>query len=234
MKLLCIPYAGGSSTIYHSWKKLIHSSITIVPLELAGRGGRIGHSFYNSIAGDGTDDLFLCVKEHLDGSPIAIFGHSMGTLFTFELAHRIHRETGQFPIHLFFSGRGAPHLPLKGNPIHELSDAAFQAEVLQLGGTPKEVFEHKELSDIYMPILRSDYRLVEMYEDHDETRMLNCDITILRGNQDRYSQAEAEAWKEYTNGASQLIEFDGGHFFINEFRQQVIDVIHRSLQLIHI
>jgi medium-chain acyl-[acyl-carrier-protein] hydrolase len=169
------------------------------------------------------------MEKHLDGTPIALFGHSMGTLFTYELAHSLHQVTGQSPAHLFFSGRGAPHTAKKGVNIHELPDAEFQNEVLQLGGTPLDLFANKELSDIYMPILRSDYRLVETYQDTGKEKKLDCDITILWGNRDRYTREEAEDWGKYTNGDSRFIEYNGGHFFINEQPQKVIDAIHASL-----
>ncbi|WP_256756849.1 thioesterase II family protein [Cohnella sp. WQ 127256] len=229
MKLICIPYAGGSATVYYPWKKLIHPSIKVVPLELAGRGERMGQSFYRSIEADGTDDLYRSVEKELDGSPIALFGHSMGTLFAYELAHRIVRETGQPLAHLFLSGRGAPHTARSESVIHELPDPEFQAEVLRLGGTPAELFQHKELSDIYMPILRSDYRLSETYRDTGKPDKLDCGITVMRGTQDSYGRTEAEEWNQYVSGDTRIVEYDGGHFFIHEFRQQVLSAIHESL-----
>lgn len=215
--------------IYSSWKKLVHSSIELIPVELTGRGSRMGQPLYNSIKGDGTDDLFRSIEKHLDGSPFAIFGHSMGTLFAYEVSCRIYQETGSFPAHIFFSGRGAPHTGKRDKVVHQMPDSEFQTEILKLGGTPKELFEHKELSDMYMPILRSDYRLVETYEAENKKRKVDCDITALWGNQDRYSRAEAEAWKDYTNGSFRLVEFEGGHFFIHDSPQKVVDVIHHSL-----
>jgi medium-chain acyl-[acyl-carrier-protein] hydrolase len=215
--------------IYSSWKKLLHSSIEVIPLELTGRGGRMDKPYYKSIAGDGTDDLYQSMHKYMDGTPFAIFGHSMGTLFAYEISHKISKETGQMPEHIFFSGRGAPHTNKKDRIIHNLPESDFQEEVLQLGGTSAELFEHKELRDIYLPILRSDYRLVETYEDDGGKQKLVCDITALWGNQDRYSREESEAWKVYTSGQFRLAEFNGGHFFINQYKQQVIDLINQTL-----
>lgn len=229
IQIFCIPYAGGSSMIYSSWKKLAHSSIHIIPIELSGRGGRMGQPLYNSIASDGVDDVFRSMEKHLDGSPFAIFGHSMGTLFTYELSRRIHQRTGQLPVHIFLSGRGAPHTVQKEKLIYNLPDLEFQNEIIQLGGTPKQLFEEKELSDIYMPILRSDYRLVETYEVEDSERKIACDITALRGNKDRHSRADTEAWQEYTTGSFRLVEFEGGHFFLHEYPQQIVDVIYQTV-----
>lgn len=231
MKLFCIPYAGGSAAVYYPWRKLLRAPIQVIPLELAGRGGRIGEPFYRSIADDGAEDLFDSVRKELDGSPFAIFGHSMGTLFAYELTHRIARETGQSPALLLLSGRGAPHTRYGDKPIHGLPDGEFQDEVLKLGGTPAELFEHKELCDLYMPILRADYRLAETYRDPDPTRKLSCDLAILRGVLDRYGREEAVAWSAYSCGRSVVAEFEGGHFFIQECRERVLETIQQSLTI---
>jgi medium-chain acyl-[acyl-carrier-protein] hydrolase len=215
--------------IYSPWKKLAHSSLHIIPIELSGRGGRMGQPLYSSITGDGLDDLFRSMEKHLDGSPFAIFGHSMGTLFTYELSRRMHQKTGQRPVHIFLSGRSAPHKVNRDKFIYNLPDSEFQNEILELGGTPKQLFEEKELSDIYMPILRSDYRLVETYEVENREHKIDCDITALWGNKDRHSRTDTEAWQEYTNGSFRLIEFDGGHFFLHEYPEQIVDVIYQTL-----
>lgn len=229
MKLFCIPYAGGSATIYYPWKRQLLPNVQVIPLELAGRGERMGEPFYSDIGGDGADDLFARIAPMLDGSPFALFGHSMGTLFAYELAHRIRRETGAFPAHVLLSGRGAPHTRYGKTPIHGLPDQQFQEEVLRLGGTPKEVFENEELSQIYTPILRADYRLCETYLDSGKTEKLACPITVMRGTQDHYSREEAEAWRTYARGDVRIIEFEGGHFFIHECRDQVVEAIFKSL-----
>lgn len=49
IKLICIPYAGGSAQVYKKWEKYIHSSVEVVPIELAGRGKRLLNPFIENI-----------------------------------------------------------------------------------------------------------------------------------------------------------------------------------------
>lgn len=41
MKVVCLPYAGGSALMYGRWKNLFDDRIEIVQLELPGRGLQI-------------------------------------------------------------------------------------------------------------------------------------------------------------------------------------------------
>lgn len=229
VKLFCLPYAGGSAMVYSSWKKPMLPGIEVIPIELAGRGGKTDVPFYKSLVGDGIDDIFGEIDSHLDGSPFAIFGHSMGTLFAYEVGHRIKLETGQTPIHIFFSGRGAPHLK-RADKVHLLPDLEFQEEIMKLGGTPKELFEQEELAKLFRPILRADYRLVETYEFLNKSEQLDCDITVLWGIEDRYTREDAEEWRDYTKRQCYVEEFQGNHFFIHSHKHQVIDLVRKRCQ----
>ena len=43
LRLFCLPYAGGSAVrIYGAWDRYLPADIEVVPVELAGRGSRIG------------------------------------------------------------------------------------------------------------------------------------------------------------------------------------------------
>ncbi|MBD3919140.1 thioesterase [Paenibacillus sp. PR3] len=229
VKLFCLPYAGGSATAYSTWKKMFHSTIQVIPVELAGRGSRWDVPFYPHIVNEGIDDLFEMMKHDLDGGPFALFGHSMGTVLAYELGHRIKMETKQSPIHMFFSGRGAPHHKKQEPDIHLLPDAEFQSAVLKLGGTSPEVFEHKSLADMFMPILKNDYRLIETYVYQAKDSKLSCNITILLGKEDSYDYKDGEEWGEYTDGKFSIHMFKGDHFFINSNKQQVIQLIQHTL-----
>jgi surfactin synthase thioesterase subunit len=232
VKLFCLPYAGGSAMVYSSWKKPLLPDIEVIPIELAGRGGKTDVPFYRSLSGDGTDDIMAQLGRHLDGSPFAIFGHSMGALFAYEVGHRIQAETGRRPIHMFFSGRGAPHLKRADRIVHLLPDAEFQAEIMKLGGTPKELFEQEELAKVFLPVLRADYRLVETYEPLPLhlAEPLDCDVTVLWGTEDQYNREDAEAWRHYTKRRCRVEAFQGNHFFIHAYKAQVIDLVRRRCQ----
>ncbi|MGO4548521.1 thioesterase II family protein [Paenibacillus sp. 2TAB23] len=222
-KLFCLPYAGGSAMNYSSWRIRMPPWVEVIPIEMAGRGIRLADPFYKSLTGDGTDDLVRQIAEHLDETPFAIFGHSMGALFAYEASLRIFSVTNRSPAHVFLSGCKAPHLRDNKN-VHLMPDKEFQEHILQLGGTSPDIFENKDLSMMFLPILRADYRLVETYESAMREK-LDCDITVLYGAQDRYSRHEAEEWKHYTKRKCHVNEFQGNHFFIHTDVGQVVELI---------
>lgn len=227
-KLFCFPHAGGSAMNYAHWRNLMPSWIDVVPIEMAGRGNRWDAPFYKSLTGDGTDDVVRQIAEHLDDTPFALFGHSMGALFAYEASLRIISELNRTPAHVFLSGSEAPHLRVN-KYLYLLPDKEFQDHVLQIGGTSPDIFENEELAKLFLPILRADYRLAETYHSANRVK-LNCDITALYGAQDRYSRIDAEEWKHYTKGICYVNEFQGNHFFIHANKEQVVDLISRRIE----
>jgi surfactin synthase thioesterase subunit len=80
-----------------------------------------------------------------------------------------------------------------------------------------------------LPTVRSDYRAVETYR-HDPGRRLDCPVTVLTGDNDpRVSIDEARAWAEHTTGLTDLQVFPGGHFFLVDQRDHVLEILRQEL-----
>ncbi len=229
VKLFCIPYAGGSATVYNQWKSLLNKSIELCPLELKGRGKRFGAGFYNDFD-DAVNDLFELVKNDLDHSEFAIWGHSMGSLLAYELGQKILAEKQKDPVHIFFSGRKPPY-PLKlVRFVHKLSDEEFKKEVLKYGGNTKEIFEDKNLASLFLPILRADFRVLETYKFKENRRKFECDISVLYSSEDETTKPdEINEWASVTQKNCKIYDFNGGHFFINDCKNSVVEIINSVL-----
>lgn len=227
IKLFCIPYAGGMSTAYVRYKKYLHPSIELQGIELAGRGKRCEQSFYKSID-DAAEDVYELIKYDIDKYECAFWGHSMGCLILFELAHKLSDKNYNI-MHLFFSGRQAPHLKNRDRTIHKLTDEEFKEEIIKYDGTPKEIFEQKELSDIFMPIFRADFGIAENYNYIDKMKRLNSEFTVLYGKYDNMSKGEVNSWALHTSKSCRVHEFEGGHFFIFEHVKEVADIMNKVL-----
>lgn len=139
IKLFCLPYAGGSSIIFRPWQQYISPGIELVPVELAGRGSRILDKRYEN-ASEAVDDTFAFIQKEIDQSPYSLFGHSMGCMIIYDLAKKIREKGLRPPLHLFFSGRGAPSVKRTEKKFHLMNDDDFQNEILALGGTPPRIF----------------------------------------------------------------------------------------------
>jgi surfactin synthase thioesterase subunit len=163
--------------------------------------------------------------------PCAFFGHSMGGVIAFELSHAVRsRINSANPVHLFVSGRYPPHLKGSGVIMHKLTDAEFKAEILKLGGVPKEVFENQDMMDIFLPILKADYKIVETYSYAKKENRLECGITVLNGEQDIAVPTDVMVrWREYTCREFNLYNLAGGHFFIHNNIERITEIINGAL-----
>ncbi len=213
--------------VYMRFKKYMDDRIDFQPLELAGRGKRFSEPFYNSIY-DAAYDIYEMVKEDIDTCKCAFWGHSMGCLILFELVSKL-IDVNKHPVHIFLSGRQAPHISYTDKKIHHLSDGEFKNEVLKYNGTPKELFECKDLADIFLPILRADFKIVEEYKYIKDNNKINSDLTIMFGKYDNMNREDAGSWAEYTKGACKVYELEGDHFFIFEYEREVADIINKTL-----
>lgn len=228
MKLFCLPYAGGSRAIYYKWKKKIDSNIQLEPIELKGRGTRYGEGWYSNFE-DAVNDIYFNMKQKIVDDEYAIFGHSMGSLLAFELYYKIIENGGRIPKHIFFSGYKAPHCPRIKKQIHTLPNDEFMSEVLKLGGTPIEVVQNDELCEWVTPILKNDFRILELYKYNKKSTPIKCDITILNGNKDTITFEELNGWKMHSAKNTRIFTFEGSHFFINNNMDEIINLIENTL-----
>ena len=161
--------------------------------------------------------------------PFAFFGHSMGAIISFELARRLRSERSLETDHLFVSGRRAPQLPERDPEIHKLPDAEFLAEVQRLNGTPNEVLDHAELMELLKPMLRADFSVCHTY-NYVPAAPVKCSITALGGTRDETAtQEKLEGWCAETTGRCRVRMLEGDHFFINQQRDAILEIIGKTL-----
>lgn len=229
IKLYCLPYAGGSSIYYLQWKQELNSDIELHTIELAGRGGRFNEALYNSLD-EMVEDVFLQIKEDLDDADYAIYGHSMGSLICYELCHKIQDSGYKMPKHIFLSGKGAPHIKDKDEFMYNLNDEEFKSKLREIGGTPDEVLKSNELLELFLPIIRADFKVVETYNYVEKNKKLNVSATILNGKEDDLTLPQIFEWRNHFSCDCRFYTFTGGHFFINENKSNIISIINQTLK----
>jgi medium-chain acyl-[acyl-carrier-protein] hydrolase len=166
---------------------------------------------------------------HFD-RPFALFGHSMGGLLAFEVARTLAARGAALPIHLFVSGRRAPHLSASHPPISHLDHDAFVAEVRRrYDGIPEEVFSNPDLMELLVPTLRADLMALEGYT-HVAGAPLECPITAYGGSVDpEATEPEIAAWAPYSRVAFRYHILPGNHFFIQTSRVAVAGDVAKIL-----
>lgn len=90
LTLLCLPCAGASATMYLRWRRLLPHWIRIAPVELPGRGSRLGEP---AVEDFGQLVSLLCAEQRqaMRGR-FALLGHSMGALLAFGMARQLREE----------------------------------------------------------------------------------------------------------------------------------------------
>jgi surfactin synthase thioesterase subunit len=227
--LLCLPYAGGSSTIYRGWAERMPRGVQLVPLNLPGRGARVGmppvHEWPRLL-----DLIVDDVKPYLN-RPFALFGHSMGALLGIELAFELRSRYGAEPVWFGASGCAAPSRREYESKWLACSSEELMAELVSLDGTPPEVLDNPELMALLAPVLRADFHLCGTHE-YRRRAPLSCPMLVLGGEQDEELMEDEESltgWKQEIDGPFEIQMLDAGHFFINTHRDEVIDAVKGSL-----
>ena len=226
LRLICFPYAGAGIPAFRAWPAGLPEGIELRVAQLPGRGIRFREDRFEQMP-PLVEILTEALLPLLD-RPFAFFGHSLGAIIAFEVARKL-RGRGLTPQHLFASGHIAPQLPNPEPRICELPDEAFLREIQSLNGMPQAVLESKELLEIVLPAVRSDFTLLENYQ-YQPGEPLGCAITACGGLKDpRVSRSGMEGWGAQTKAAFDLVMFQGDHFFLEPERPLLLDILTRRL-----
>lgn len=226
--VFCFPYAGGGASYFRAWAPLARGDVAFVPVQPPGREERFTETPFDRLA-----DFVSAAADALGpllGTPYALFGHSMGALVAFELAHELLRRGAPQPLHLYVSGAPAPQRSHEVPAIHHLPREEFLQALRRYRGMPDEVLNHQELMDLMLPRLKADFAVTGtyVYPGHPP---LPIPITAFGGADDEtVTPPMIEAWREQTAMPFAHRIFPGGHFFLTDHARDVIAAIERGLE----
>ncbi|MFT4101591.1 MAG: alpha/beta fold hydrolase [Burkholderiaceae bacterium] len=219
LKLLCLPPAGASASMYVRWKRSLPGWVDVVPVELPGRGARFGEAFVEDF-----DTLVerLC-REHVEGltGPYAMFGHSMGGLLAHGIARRQRARHGRLPAVLLVSGCPAPSQRDPDRFVGTDDDAGLIEDMRKQGGTPEEVFANEEMLRLTLTVLGADYGLVRSYA-YRPAAPLPMPLHVFAGKDDEIEPERIDAWRQEAGHRFSVEWFDGGHFFVRHREDEVL------------
>lgn len=222
LRLLCFPYAGGGTSVYHDWTEGLPNNVEVISVLLPGRGPRLKEKPLISIMG--IVDALLEQIQTLDSKPIALFGHSYGGLLAFELARAL-EKVNHPPIFTALSACRAAHLPNPKSPIHDLPPEDFIRELKALEGTPPEIIAHHDLLHAALPSLRADFEALETYA-YSEGAKLASPLYVFGGLQDSIvSRPELETWEQLTTGYFKLQMLVDRHHYLESSRGALLRMI---------
>ncbi|OKP94766.1 thioesterase II family protein [Paenibacillus sp. P32E] len=234
IRLCCVSHAGSSASIYMSWQKYHNDHIKIEPLEIAGRGKRFGEPFAQTLS-DCVEDIFqsMVADSVFNGSAYSLFGHSMGATIVYELYRKIKLLNLVQPKHIFLSGQKPPHLMSNGIKCHLMSNKQLIDKLRDLGGTLKDLFEDVKLQDVFLPIIRSDYKMIEEYQHEGPIGKFGCNVTVMHGTKDTLNLEEVKEWDQYSSPDTNVrfLLYEDGHFFIQSHQAEINKVIAKTLAM---
>ena len=229
VRLFCFHYGGGSNTSFYPWINKIPHSIELIAVELPGRGRNMSQPLLTNV-NDITVLLVEEVKHYLD-KPFIFFGHSVGSLISFELTKAMREQNLQLPMHLILSGSMAPHTLHKRRHICHLDDVAFAEELKIYNGIPQEVRNEPSLMEMFLPIIRADMSIIENY-NYLPSKPLDCNITTITGQNDPTVPIEdAKAWTSHANLSCNHYTLNGDHFFVKTALDEVINIVYQIINM---
>ncbi|MFF8984828.1 thioesterase II family protein [Streptomyces globisporus] len=230
--LICLPFAGAGPSFFTPWQKLAPEGLRILPLSLPGREKRFPEPAYDAAA-PAVDDAYAQVTAALGGadgdgggsSPVVLFGHSMGAVLAYELAHRIERAGGPVRLAaLVVSGAPGPWTP-RTDRADGLPDEEFAARVRAFAGYDHPALADPEMRELLLPALRADVRLHETYVPSTD-RPLGVPVISVRGREDTLvGAAEAAEWGRATTGKLTVAEPAGGHMYLAERPGELLELV---------
>ena len=224
LRLFCLPYSGASAMAYSRWRRSLPEWLQVRPLELPGRGMRMDEPLQSDIrrlASQLADEI----SAELD-RPYALFGHSLGGLLAFELAHALRERGLPEPLALFASATAGPARRDVSEYAVAKTDAQLIARLRELNGTQEEVLANAELMQLMLPILRADFLLCGSFS-HDQRSPLPVPIHVFGGKQDSVRAGQLLDWQIDTSSVFSLDLFEGHHFFLVEQEIPLLRCVRR-------
>lgn len=226
LRLFCFPYAGASAQVFRSWQTQLGPEIEMCLVHLPGRGHRINEPCFTRL-----EPLVNTIADAIvpeTRGPFAFYGHSMGAIISFELARELQRRQLAAPAHLFVSGRLPPSEP-PGHRSFDLPLEQFIAELRELNGTPADLLLNPDTRDLFLPVLRADFEIVDTYTYKDGPP-LACPFSVYGGiADDRVPVEQLSGWQAHTSAQCRVRVLPGDHFFIQDHKSEFIEVLRRDL-----
>lgn len=232
IKLLLLPYAGGSALFYTHWEKYLKENIEIIPIEFPGRGLRFKEEPCDRVS-DLIDSIWDTVEREIKNQRYVIFAYCVGTIVLYELFKLIRKKKLTEPEHCFICAYSPPNLIKNGIDEKNISEDELLLEWCTKSRISRKLLEEKPYLKTFYDVWKLDRTMVNNYIFKGDIELLNCNITLIRGDKDfALCQKDIESWEDFTRGNIENFVVEGAHDFLKTNEKSVIKIINTTLEKI--
>lgn len=225
MQLFCFTHAGGKASFFDTIETEINQ-YSVVKFEYPGHGNRYKEPFCSTFE-DMVSDVLQQFENSYIGGLYAFFGYSMGVLVLVEVLRRLINSKHTLPIRVFI----AAHEPLPRKELSFKEDGCFDDQIksitLQFGGIPQKLISNNSFWRLYLPIYRSDYKLIRQYMTIGVNLKTDIPATVFYSSSDTPTE-KIQMWGKHFIGDCFFYEFSGTHFFIQNHHKEMAQIIDSS------
>jgi surfactin synthase thioesterase subunit len=224
LRLFCFPFAGGGAVAYNTWAQALPPGVELCAVQLPGRERRLLEPPFREIPP--LLDALEPVMAPLLDLPFVFFGYSMGSRIALAYVQRLQAQGRPLPRGLVVAAASAPHIQYR-EPYSKLSDERFIDVLRRYEGTPAEVFNHRELVEMLLPMLRADFSIADSLLP---AQPVSCPLSAWGADSDPHVIGDGlERWSELTTGEFRLRRFPGNHFFLRTARDELLAALREEL-----
>ncbi|XP_022093206.1 uncharacterized protein LOC110980639 isoform X3 [Acanthaster planci] len=245
VKLVCFPTIGGGPSLFTHWTQpMLPFGIQVLMIQLPGWEGREDEQPLTNMK-DIARLVYHELAPHISKGPFVFFGHSMGSLVAFEVAHLLYDEDNICPHHLFVSSWYAPTLAYPYTEELDITPSTFDRLKEILEDSPKlfaslakqaqvkfsfiddKTFFNTAFMKRLLPCLQASTEIIRDYKCKHENP-LPCDLTVFGGKQDAFAKPDLlNGWEQERSRKHSFnkIIFPGKHMYILTSTAQVLEAI---------
>ncbi|TFV57404.1 thioesterase [Mycobacterium sp. PS03-16] len=225
--LFIFPHAGGSARDYVRFSRSFRTATKRVAVQYPGRVGRHDVTELSSIS-ELSDEIYAMLQPNIPDTDVCFFGHSMGGLIAFDIAHRLERD-GKPLAALFVSASPAPgHGGYEY--LHQGSDDELLGMVAAMAGTDTN-FLGGAFGSTVLKTLRN-YGAITSYSCPEGTTV-SCPIYAYAAAEDTAVAYDSiAAWSQFTTAGFALRTVPGGHFYVTEDSADLVADIEKRMAVL--
>ncbi len=108
-------------------------------------------------------------------------------------------------------------------------DNWVKERTIQFGAVPKTLIDNAPFWRMYLPLYKADYLMISQYKFEDLDICTSVPATVFYSETDTPLD-EMRDWDRYFVGDIDFIQYEGDHFFINDYHKEIADNIKDRLE----